>query len=271
MAKYVSADRLKDFLSLLKDKIPTKTSQLENDSNYPVDANYNHTDNNFTTTLKNKLDGIDSGANKYTLPAATKDKLGGVKIGRGLQVNADGTLSATGGGTADSVEWGGVLNTPTTLAGYGITDAKIEGNSITIGEETITPGTSNFSGSYNDLTNKPTKLSQFTNDKNFIDSTVDNLTNYYKKTEVTTLIGDIKTISIQKVEQLPTTGQSNVIYLVPANPSDESNHYIEYIWIAADNVFEPIGDTKIDLSNYWSKTELVEVTTEEISAMFTNW
>lgn len=42
--------------------VPTKTSDLTNDSNFVVDANYVHTDNNFTTTLKNKLNGIASGA-----------------------------------------------------------------------------------------------------------------------------------------------------------------------------------------------------------------
>lgn len=41
-----------------KPTIPTKTSQLTNDSNFPVDANYVHTDVNFTSALKSKLDGI---------------------------------------------------------------------------------------------------------------------------------------------------------------------------------------------------------------------
>lgn len=45
-----------------KPVIPTKTSQLTNDSNFAVDANYVHTDNNYTTTEKNKLSGIASGA-----------------------------------------------------------------------------------------------------------------------------------------------------------------------------------------------------------------
>ena len=45
-----------------KPTIPTETSQLTNDSNFVSDANYVHTDNNFTTTLKNKLNGIASGA-----------------------------------------------------------------------------------------------------------------------------------------------------------------------------------------------------------------
>lgn len=42
--------------------VPSKTSDLTNDSDFVSDANYVHTDNNFTTTLKDKLDGIASGA-----------------------------------------------------------------------------------------------------------------------------------------------------------------------------------------------------------------
>ncbi len=38
--------------------IPSKTSQLTNDSSFISDANYNHTDNNFTTTEKTKLAGL---------------------------------------------------------------------------------------------------------------------------------------------------------------------------------------------------------------------
>ena len=44
-------------------------------------------------TDKVKLDGIEASANNYTLPAATTDLLGGVKVGDGLAVQGDGTLS----------------------------------------------------------------------------------------------------------------------------------------------------------------------------------
>ena len=40
--------------------VPTKISQLENDANYIQDANYIHTDNNFTTALKNQLADLNS-------------------------------------------------------------------------------------------------------------------------------------------------------------------------------------------------------------------
>ena len=69
--------------------------------------------NDFTTEEKNKLQGLEN----YTLPAATADKLGGVKVGAGLAIN-NGVLSATGGGTADSVDWSNVQNKPTKVSQF---------------------------------------------------------------------------------------------------------------------------------------------------------
>lgn len=47
------------------------------------------------------------------LPIASANTLGGVKVGTGLSINPEsGVLSATGGGTADSVEWDNVLSKP---------------------------------------------------------------------------------------------------------------------------------------------------------------
>lgn len=45
-----------------KPSIPTKTSDLTNDSDFVSDNTYVHTDNNYTTTEKNKLAGIAAGA-----------------------------------------------------------------------------------------------------------------------------------------------------------------------------------------------------------------
>ena len=91
---------------------------------------------------KIKLDGTWYVLNGYSLPIAGSSVLGGIKVGAGLAITSDGTLSATGGGTADSVEWVNVLHKPTTISSYGITDAKIENGTITLGSNTITPLTS---------------------------------------------------------------------------------------------------------------------------------
>ena len=47
--------------------VPTKTSDLTNDSNFVSDASYVHTDNNYTSTEKTKLAGIDAGANENVI------------------------------------------------------------------------------------------------------------------------------------------------------------------------------------------------------------
>ena len=49
--------------------MPTKTSELTNDSNYVVDSSYVHTDNNFTTTLKDKLTNLSEGTSSSTVDA----------------------------------------------------------------------------------------------------------------------------------------------------------------------------------------------------------
>lgn len=48
----------------------------------------------------------------YTLPTASSTTKGGIRVGAGLTMNGD-VLSATGGGTADSVDWSNVQNKPT--------------------------------------------------------------------------------------------------------------------------------------------------------------
>ena len=62
-------------------------TKTETDSKYVAKQGYVE----FTQDEKNKLSGL----NNYTLPAASADTLGGVKVGTGLAIANDGTLSAT--------------------------------------------------------------------------------------------------------------------------------------------------------------------------------
>ena len=92
--------------------IPSKTSELENDSGFM--KSYTETDPTVPACVKNiTQEDIDTWNNPsgYTLPTASADTLGGVKVGAGLSIN-NGVLSATGGGTADSVEWDNIVNKP---------------------------------------------------------------------------------------------------------------------------------------------------------------
>lgn len=109
----------------------------------------------------------------------------------------------------------------------------------------------------------------------FITNTVDTLVNYYKKsetytkTEVNTLIGNIKTIQIQVVQTLPATGQSNIIYLVPKTGSTTGS-YTEYIWVADISSFEEIGDTDVDLSNYPTIAEMNAAIATALTSYYTS-
>ena len=53
--------------------VPTKLTDLNNDGNFVTDANYVHTDNNYTTTEKNKLAGIEEGAQVNKIETITVD------------------------------------------------------------------------------------------------------------------------------------------------------------------------------------------------------
>lgn len=169
------------------------------------------------------------GSSTYVLPIASADTLGGIKVGAGLSISEQGTLSATGGGTADAVEWNNVLDKPTTVAGYGITDAKIDGNNVVLGDKTMTPYTPNntppypvtsVNGQTGDVTVSaggnvdsvngktgvvvldaadvgalpsttviPDKTSQLDNDSGYITNSA--LTDYAKKTEIPTKTSEL--------------------------------------------------------------------------------
>lgn len=113
----------------------------------------------------------------------------------------------------------------------------------------------------------PTKLSELSNDVNFITNSVNNLTNYYTKTntytktEVNDLINGITSMNVAVVQTLPTSGISaTTIYLVPKSTIQTNNAYDEYLYV--NNKWEKIGETTIDLSNYALKSEIPTVTND---------
>lgn len=150
--------------------IPTKTSDLENDSDFVSDANYVHTDNNYTSEEQSKLEGIESGA----------------------EVNVQSDWEQTNTSADDYIK-----NKPENLvqdADYVHTD-----NNYTSDEKSKLSGIeagaeANVQSDWNEvdnskddfIKNKPTKVSDFQNDSGFITKDADDLTNYYKKSETYT-------------------------------------------------------------------------------------
>ena len=101
----------------------------------------------------------------------------------------------------------------------------------------------------------PTALSELTNDADY--QTAQDVSD-----ALSTALADVTGISYEAVSELPSTGEQGVIYLVPKTGGTSPNVKDEYIWTGSD--FEKIGDTDVDLSGYWSKSDLVPMTTEEI-------
>lgn len=236
-------------------EVPTKLSELENDNNTVTDKDYVHTDNNFTNALLTKLNGIESGAEV--------NAIAGIKTNGVLQpiVNKIVDISIPTKTSQLTNDSGYIDKNVDNLANY-YTETEING----------------LLNNKADKSSVPTKLSQLNNDTGFITNAVDNLTNYYlksetyTKTEVNDLIGQIKTISIQVVDTLPTTGESNVIYLVPKEGSKD-DIYNEYIWV--NNAWELIGSTQIDLTGYatedWVNTQIANFLTEsQITQLINN-
>lgn len=180
--------------------VPTKTSDLTNDDNVVKDANYVHTDNNYTTADKNKLAGLS---------------------------NYDDTE------LKNQIAQAGKIDT-----------IKVNGTAQTV-------------------TNKTVELTIPTNNNQLA-----NGAGYKTETEVNTLIANaikgIQGISYSLVTELPSTGESGIIYLV-SNGGNAPNIYDEYIWVGSS--FEKIGTTAIDLSGYVKTTDLTAITNAEIDTI----
>lgn len=76
--------------------VPTKTSELTNDDNVVKDANYVHTDNNYTTTEKNKLAGLSNyDDTEIKNQIAQAGKIDVIKVNGTAQTVTNKTVSLT--------------------------------------------------------------------------------------------------------------------------------------------------------------------------------
>ena len=104
---------------------------------------------------------------------------------------------------------------------------------------------------------------------NFVTNTVNNLVNYYLKTdtysknEVDQLIAAINQFELVSVQTLPTASADTMgkLYFVPSSDPKTQNVKDEYITLAVTEndtttySWELIGSTTLDLTNYYTKTQ----------------
>ena len=68
-----------------------------------------------------------------------------------------------------------------------------------------------------------------------------------------TMISNLANLRIEVVSELPETGETNVIYLVKKSGTNPDTHD-EYVYVEGN--WEKIGNTEIDLSNYYTKDQV---------------
>lgn len=128
----------------------------------------------------------------------------------------------------------------------------------------VTYNTSDFAsanqGALADTAIQPNdNITLLTNNAGFITNAVNNLTNYYLKSETYTkaevqqLIASIPQFSVVVVQTLPVTGERMVLYLVPKD-GEAPDVYNEYIWVEDEDEFELLGSTAVDLDGYATET-----------------
>lgn len=216
------------------DDLPTKVSELQNDANYAVDANYVHTDNNYTTAEKEKLSGIAAGA----------------------EVNVNADWNATSGDAQ-------ILNKPTNVsaftndAGYLIEHQDISGKADKSEIPTKVSQLQNDSGYLTSFTETDPTVpawAKAAQKPSYTAAEVGAPTVAEMNTAIGEAVGQINSFDITVVQALPTQDIStHTIYLVPKT-GETNDVYDEYIYI--NSKWEMVGNTQIDLSDYALKSEL---------------
>lgn len=82
---------------------------------------------------------------------------------------------------------------------------------------------------------------------------------------VTKAIADVSGFHAEIVSELPTTGKTNILYLVAKTSAASGDGYDEYLYI--NGAWERVGSTDIDLSGYVQASEMHAITNTEITAI----
>lgn len=158
------------------------------------------------------------------------------------------------GDSSFSGQFSDLTGKPTTLAGYGITDAKIEGKTVTLGLESVTVPTNN-----NQLENGAGYQTSSEVQSAISTATADMATKSYVKEQLA---------NINKKQIVTSTEEMtdpNIIYLI-SNSGAEDNIYDEYLVINGKP--EKVGTTAVDLTNYVQSDDLVEIQNQKIDEIF---
>ena len=109
-----------------------------------------------------------------------------------------------------------------------------------------------------------------------IDDNVISTTTAWSSSKIVSELADAG-FDVQVVQELPATGEAHTLYFVPSADPQTQNIYDEYLY--ANNAWEQVGSTAVDMSDYYNKTqvdalledkaEIVEITQAEYDLLST--
>lgn len=212
--------------------------------------------NDLTDALLTKLNGIETGANAYTLPTASGSVKGGIMVGANLTIT-DGVLSAD----AQAVD-----EATTSTAGLMSAADKTKLNGVETGADVNVIEAITVNNSATTVSNKTVNIAVPTNNNQLT-----NGAGYQTASDVTSAIaaaiGELEGVEFEVVQNLPVTGDPSKIYLIADAHSDTNDSYDEYIWITSLSAYEKIGNTDVDLSTYYNTSNLAALTSTEINTI----
>lgn len=223
--KYVNPEGLEHLIDSIKNKFVQKVTGKDLSTN------------DFTNSLKNKLDGIEAGAQVNSVEmsdlTAHTTATGNVHDMPNASTSIDGLMAKGDKAKLNNIADNAQVNVIELIKRNG-TNISIDANKAV------------------DIS-VPVKLTQLTNDASF-----------QTDTQVLALIAEHGRLKKEIVTTLPDIDDAddNTMYLVASN-----NGFSE--WMVIDEQWEKMGDTSnIDLTQYVKKTDLVPITATEIDAMW---
>lgn len=230
--------------------------------------------NDYTTTEKDKLAGVEAGANKTTienvLTSDSSTNALSAAQGKALKSAIDSITTDIG-----NMGGGDMMKATYDADGDGVVDSA--GNASKLGGQAPEY--------YAVATDIPTKVSDLSNDSGYLTEHQDisgkadksttlagyGITNAYTidetDTKISTAVANAGHLKREIVESLPATTAANehTIYMVLDADGNDDNKYIEYMLV--NGTFERTGSSDVDLSGYMKTEDIAAITNTEIDTI----
>ena len=242
--------------------------------------NLKQTFQNFKDTFIGSTDISSIGNGKITGAISTLNtgKQKTLIAGENITIAQDGTISASGGDWSSEID---SLETITSTHTSELSSLSTSMSEISTVADSLSTQTSNQTIQITSLTTENSNQTSNINSLSVAQSELSSETTIIASEVATkqdeliagtgiTIINNVISssaagVKLEIVQTLPVSDiDPQTIYLVPSSAPGTSNVYDEYIYV--NNAWENIGSTSVDLTNYYTKTEVGSLFTSQSTA-----